>query len=53
MDLLHEQGDSLPLPWAAAIGAKFCAVLTVAHAESLIHRDPQNPRTSCSARTGP
>ncbi|MEU5987615.1 serine/threonine-protein kinase [Spirillospora sp. NPDC047418] len=44
MDLLHEQDGRLPLPWAAAIGAQLCAVLTVAHAESLIHRDlkPEN-----------
>ena len=29
----------LPVVWAAAIAAQICAVLTVAHAESLIHRD--------------
>ncbi|MEV0417357.1 serine/threonine-protein kinase [Streptosporangium canum] len=29
----------LPVAWAAAIAAQICAVLTVAHAESLIHRD--------------
>ena len=29
----------LPIPWVAAIGAQVCAVLTVTHAASLIHRD--------------
>ncbi|WP_433539797.1 protein kinase domain-containing protein [Streptosporangium sandarakinum] len=29
----------LPVAWAAAIAAQICAVLTVAHARSLIHRD--------------
>jgi eukaryotic-like serine/threonine-protein kinase len=42
-DLIAEQG-TLPIGWAAAIAAQVCAVLTVAHAASLVHRDlkPRN-----------
>ncbi|MEU1880953.1 serine/threonine-protein kinase [Streptosporangium sp. NPDC020072] len=42
-DLVDSHGP-LPLPWAAAVTAQICAVLTVTHAESLIHRDikPRN-----------
>jgi eukaryotic-like serine/threonine-protein kinase len=39
LDDLIAEHDGLPVSWAAAIGAQICAVLTVAHAESLIHRD--------------
>ncbi|WTY92228.1 protein kinase [Sphaerisporangium sp. NBC_01403] len=39
VDHLIEHHRRLPVAWAAAIGAQICAVLTVAHAESLIHRD--------------
>jgi serine/threonine protein kinase len=37
-DLLNEYGP-LPVPWAAAIAAQACAVLTAAHALSICHRD--------------
>ncbi|AXH94696.1 serine/threonine protein kinase [Micromonospora aurantiaca] len=37
-DLIAEQG-SLPIGWATAIAAQTCAVLSVAHQASLIHRD--------------
>ncbi|MEU4832252.1 serine/threonine-protein kinase [Streptosporangium sp. NPDC023615] len=33
---MHER---LPVPWAALIGAQLCAVLSAAHARSLVHRD--------------
>jgi serine/threonine protein kinase len=36
--LIKEHGR-LPTSWAAAIAAQVCAVLAVAHAESLVHRD--------------
>ncbi|GAA0821478.1 serine/threonine-protein kinase [Streptosporangium amethystogenes] len=31
--------ESLPVSWAALIGAQLCAVLSAAHARSLVHRD--------------
>ncbi len=31
--------ERLPVPWAAMVGAQLCAVLSAAHARSLIHRD--------------
>jgi len=31
--------ERLPLSWAALIGAQLCAVLSAAHARSLVHRD--------------
>ncbi|GHH68785.1 serine/threonine protein kinase [Streptosporangium violaceochromogenes] len=37
-DLLSEHGP-LPVPWAAAIAAQTCAVLSAAHALSIYHRD--------------
>jgi non-specific serine/threonine protein kinase len=37
-DLVSEHGP-LPVPWAAAIAAQTCAVLTSAHALSICHRD--------------
>jgi non-specific serine/threonine protein kinase len=37
-DLVSEYGP-LPVPWAAAIAAQACAVLTAAHALSICHRD--------------
>ncbi|MDH2428046.1 serine/threonine-protein kinase [Sphaerisporangium sp. TRM90804] len=37
-DLVSEHGP-LPVPWAAAIGAQACAVLSAAHALSICHRD--------------
>ncbi|MER7165312.1 protein kinase [Micromonospora sp. NPDC000207] len=37
-DLVAEHGP-LPVGWASAIGAQVCAVLAVAHRESLVHRD--------------
>mgnify|MGYP001036396341 CR=1 FL=1 len=37
-DLVAEQGP-LPIGWAAAIAAQTCAVLSVAHRASLVHRD--------------
>src|SRR6185312_3642331 len=37
-DLLAEHGP-LPVPWAAAIAAQACAVLTAAHAVAVCHRD--------------
>ncbi|MGW4421383.1 serine/threonine-protein kinase [Streptosporangium sp. NPDC004631] len=37
-DLLSEHGP-LPAPWAAAIAAQACAVLSAAHALSIYHRD--------------
>ncbi|GGM27808.1 protein kinase [Dactylosporangium sucinum] len=37
-DLIAEQGQ-LPVGWAAAIAAQTCAVLSVAHGASLVHRD--------------
>ncbi|MGV9777825.1 serine/threonine-protein kinase [Streptosporangium sp. NPDC003464] len=37
-DLLSEHGP-LPVPWAAAIAAQACAVLSAAHALSIYHRD--------------
>lgn len=37
-DLLAEHGP-LPVPWAAAIAAQACAVLTAAHALAVCHRD--------------
>ncbi|WP_055477880.1 serine/threonine-protein kinase [Sphaerimonospora mesophila] len=37
-DLLGEHGP-LPVPWAAAIAAQACAVLTAAHELSICHRD--------------
>ena len=37
-DLVAEQGP-LPVGWAAAIAAQVCAVLSAAHAASLVHRD--------------
>ncbi|MEV7226964.1 serine/threonine-protein kinase [Polymorphospora sp. NPDC051019] len=37
-DLIAEQGQ-LPVGWAAAIAAQTCAVLSVAHEASLVHRD--------------
>lgn len=39
IDHLIDAHDPLPVAWAAAIAAQICAVLTVAHAQSLIHRD--------------
>ncbi|GIH73210.1 serine/threonine-protein kinase [Sphaerimonospora thailandensis] len=39
IDHLIDEHDPLPVAWAAAIGAQVCAVLTVAHAQSVIHRD--------------
>lgn len=39
-DLIAERGDDLlPVPWAALIGAQFCAALAAAHTAGLIHRD--------------
>jgi serine/threonine protein kinase len=38
VDLIAEQGP-LPIGWAAAIAAQACAVLSVAHRASLVHRD--------------
>jgi eukaryotic-like serine/threonine-protein kinase len=37
-DVVHEHGP-LPVPWAAAIAAQACAVLSAAHALSICHRD--------------
>jgi non-specific serine/threonine protein kinase len=37
-DLLAEHGP-VPVPWAAAIAAQACAVLSAAHALSICHRD--------------
>ncbi|KWX01422.1 Eukaryotic-type protein kinase [Carbonactinospora thermoautotrophica] len=37
-DLVAEHGP-LPVRWVAGIGAQICAVLTVAHAVPLVHRD--------------
>ncbi len=37
-DLVSEHGP-LPVPWAAAISAQACAVLSAAHALSICHRD--------------
>lgn len=37
-DLVSEHGP-VPVPWAAAIGAQACAVLSAAHALSICHRD--------------
>ncbi|TVT56352.1 serine/threonine protein kinase [Amycolatopsis rhizosphaerae] len=37
-DLVAEHGP-LPVGWAAAIAAQTCAVLSVAHQSSLVHRD--------------
>jgi hypothetical protein len=37
-DVIAENGP-LPIGWAAAIAAQVCAVLTVAHRASLVHRD--------------
>jgi serine/threonine protein kinase len=37
-DLVGEHGP-LPVPWAAAIAAQACAVLSAAHALSICHRD--------------
>ncbi|WP_405145135.1 serine/threonine protein kinase [Sphaerisporangium sp. NBC_01403] len=37
-DLVSEHGP-LPVPWAAAITAQACAVLSAAHALSICHRD--------------
>lgn len=37
-DLVAEH-EELPVPWVAAIGAQACAVLAIAHARSLVHRD--------------
>lgn len=37
-DLVHEHGP-VPVPWAAAIAAQACAVLSAAHALSICHRD--------------
>src|SRR4051812_14767579 len=37
-DLVSEHGP-LPVPWAAAIAAQSCAVLSAAHALSIYHRD--------------
>jgi non-specific serine/threonine protein kinase len=37
-DVVSEHGP-LPVPWAAAIAAQACAVLTAAHALSICHRD--------------
>ncbi len=39
VDHLIDAHHPLPVAWAAAITAQICAVLTVAHAQSLIHRD--------------
>ncbi|MEV0755837.1 protein kinase [Streptosporangium sp. NPDC050280] len=39
VDHLIDAHHPLPVAWAAAIAAQICAVLTVAHAQSLIHRD--------------
>lgn len=39
IDHLIDAHNPLPVAWAAAIAAQVCAVLTVAHAQSLIHRD--------------
>lgn len=39
IDHLIDEHDPLPIAWAAAIGAQVCAVLTVAHAQNVIHRD--------------
>ncbi|MEO3748075.1 serine/threonine-protein kinase [Plantactinospora sp. B5E13] len=38
-DVIAETGGPLPLGWAAAITAQTCAVLSVAHRASLVHRD--------------
>lgn len=37
-DLVAEYGQ-LPVPWAAAVAAQTCAVLSIAHERSLVHRD--------------
>ncbi|MDF5753205.1 serine/threonine-protein kinase [Spongiactinospora sp. TRM90649] len=37
-DVISEHGP-LPVPWAAAIAAQACAVLSAAHALSICHRD--------------
>ncbi|SDJ58062.1 serine/threonine-protein kinase [Nonomuraea jiangxiensis] len=37
-DLVNEHGP-LPVPWAAAIAAQACAVLSAAHALAICHRD--------------
>jgi serine/threonine protein kinase len=37
-DVVAENG-ALPIGWAATIAAQICAVLTVAHRASLVHRD--------------
>lgn len=37
-DLIDEHGP-LPVPWAAAIAAQACAVLSAAHALAICHRD--------------
>lgn len=37
-DLVAEH-QQLPVPWAAVIAAQACAVLSIAHARSLVHRD--------------
>jgi serine/threonine protein kinase len=37
-DVVGEQG-ALPVPWAAAIAAQACAVLSAAHGLSICHRD--------------
>ncbi|WP_007026236.1 serine/threonine-protein kinase, partial [Saccharomonospora iraqiensis] len=36
---LVDQQERLPVGWAAAVAAQTCAVLAVAHEESLVHRD--------------
>lgn len=38
-DVIAEQDGPLPVGWAAAIAAQTCAVLSVAHRASLVHRD--------------